>query len=617
VAVEWLDHCKKHHHACTEEQETFRPTRLLDLESVDITRKIRLVLSGDNERDEPYVTLSHCWGSATPFRLTTKTLERMRIGLDLEELPKTFRDAIEIASWFQGQLVRFFEASLLSEGGPISTADGPLQKVRYIWIDSCCIVQDSTEDWLREAKMMEKVYKNTYFNISASHSKDTTGGCFTERLLHRVVPCHYEAPSIGRVKFLAEFEFMYCLDHSALSARAWVVQERFHSPRVLHFTADQLFWECAELFACETFPEGLPACYDNKSSWHYRANMSLAPIHQRDKPQHYEIWGRICEDYSKGKLTHSSDKLIAFSGIVREFQSRLPSDKYLAGMWKGDLVSGLLWSVVGMPVQANNTRDDGVPSYIGAPPTPTFRAPSWSWLSIDDWINWSVALGRPLVRVLDATVDLVSDCDPSGEMRGGSIVLRGLLRSASWKQEGGLDFFVLDGKHGDQLHGLSTDPQSPTVGKFSLARDTGSMFPVKDIFCLLVSWFALSPYSHAEMIEGLVLRSTEVKDTYRRLGYFKANGLIPCMALKYKLRPSAQEMDRPWDKFCLPPLGRRKKVLHWFRKRIKVWFLSSTGGSDGSVEKDTEAGPADAYLGDAPYDELLFEKLEERTITLV
>jgi hypothetical protein len=95
----------------------YRPTRLLDLESVDITRKVRLVLSGEHKWDEPYVTLSHCWGSATPFRLTTETLERMRVGLGLEELSKTFRDAIEIASWFQGQLIRLFEASLLSEGG--------------------------------------------------------------------------------------------------------------------------------------------------------------------------------------------------------------------------------------------------------------------------------------------------------------------------------------------------------------------------------------------------------------------------------------------------------------------------------------------------------------------
>jgi hypothetical protein len=460
--------------------------------------------------------------------------------------------------------------------------------------------------------MMEKIYKNAYFNISASHSKDTTGGCFAERLAYRVAPCSYEAPRIGWVIFVSD-KFTYPLDYSALSGRAWVVQERFLSPRVLHFTADQLFWECAELFACETFPEGLPTCYDDQSSWHYRANMSLASIHQRDKPPPYEIWGRICASYSMGKLTHLSDKLIAFSGIAREFQSRLPWDKYLAGMWKGDLVSGLLWSVLmvdGMPVQANGAKDDGALPYITASPTPKFRAPSWSWLSIDCSIFQSrLSLPSHLVRVVEATVDLVNDGDPSGEIRGGSIVIRGLLRSASWKQEGGLDFFVLDGKHGDQLRGLPTDAQFSHSGEFLIRRDTGSMFPVKDIFCLLVRRLAPSQFSHHELIEGLVLRSTEVLDTYQRLGYFEAEGLIPCMALKYKLCPSAQGMDCPWEKFCLPPSDGEKAGR----------FVDPEFRSDGSVENDdAEVRPAaDAYEGDAPYDELLFEKLEERTITLV
>jgi hypothetical protein len=116
LAVKWLDRCKQHHFACEDGQATFRPTRLLDLASVDVTRKVRLVLSEECKGDEPYVTLSHCWGSTMPFRLTTKTLETMRVGFDLEDLPKTFRDAIEIAGWFQGQSLHFLEASLLTEG---------------------------------------------------------------------------------------------------------------------------------------------------------------------------------------------------------------------------------------------------------------------------------------------------------------------------------------------------------------------------------------------------------------------------------------------------------------------------------------------------------------------
>ena len=479
-------------------------------------------------------------------------------------------------------------------------------------------MQDSADDWLHEAEMMEKVYENTYLNISADHSKDATGGCFTERLVYKVAPCRYKAPRIGWVKLVAPFAFMKSLDNSALSERAWVVQERLMSPRVLHFTDVQLFWECAELFACETFAEGLPTSYDGESSRHYRDNRSLVSIDQRGRPDYYKMWCQICQDYSRGMLTDLSDKLIAFSGIAREFQSRLPRDKYLAGIWKEDLVSGLLWSVPTvdeMPIQANGAKDDCAMPFIAASPTPKFRAPSWSWLSIDGHVSWSLSPdAHPIVRLLEATVDLVNDGDPSGAMRGGSIVIRGQLRSASWMQKGGLDLVVLDGKHGDQMHELLKHEHSPQSGFFSIQRDTGSMFPVKDIFCLLVRRFARSTYRHNEMIEGLVLRSTEVEDTYQRLGHFGARGIIPCMALKYKLRPLAQEMDRPWDKFRLPPLDGKKRDFYLdstipFDVLLKLQAKASKGSA--------EALPADTYLGDAPYDETLFEKLEDRTITLI
>jgi Heterokaryon incompatibility protein (HET) len=462
-------------------------------------------------------------------------------------------------------------------------------------------VQDSADDWLHEAKMMEKVYKNTSLNISADHSQDTTGGCFTERLTQRLAPCRYETPRKRWVEF-APFTMTSSLQKSALSNRAWVVQERFMSPCVLHFTADQLYWECAKLFACETFPQGLPDCYDHITSWHYRTNSSLALINQRGKPNQYEIWRRICEDYSRGTLTDPSDKLIAFSGVAREFQSQLTYDKYLAGLWQGDLVLGLLWEV---------DKDRR------APPTPTFRAPSWSWLSNEGHVGWYLSSHmhhQSVVRVLEASVDLVNDGDPSGQMRGGSIVVRGHLRSASWKQEDGLDVLVLDGKRGDRL------PESCAVGSnfryFRLARDTESMFPVKDIFCLLLTRH-LSDEMNFDMIMGLVLRSTEVEDTYQRIGYFEAIGFPACMALKYKLRPLAQEMDRPWDRLRVPRFSRAKKILQWFRNRTEHRYLHLTSGSDSSEESDAETRLEYAYLGDAPYDKTLFEKLEERTITLI
>jgi hypothetical protein len=49
--------------------------------------------------------------------------------------------------------------------------------VRYLWIDSLCIIQDD-EDWAREASYMYDVYSNSYLTISATSANDSSYGLF-------------------------------------------------------------------------------------------------------------------------------------------------------------------------------------------------------------------------------------------------------------------------------------------------------------------------------------------------------------------------------------------------------------------------------------------------------
>jgi len=196
--------------------------------------------------------------------------------------------------------------------------------------------------------MMQSVYKHTYFNISADHSENSHGGCFKDRLAYKITPVPYTTPKMGRVFFVPRFDLTEPLTESPIADRAWVSQERFLSPRILHFTTDQLFWECAGLYACETFPQGRPHVYDDTTSQHYRASLDRVLAHQDDDSKIYKLWGRISQDYSRAKLTYTSDRLVAFAGIVQEFRSRLPDDTYLAGLWKADLISGLLWKVMAL-----------------------------------------------------------------------------------------------------------------------------------------------------------------------------------------------------------------------------------------------------------------------------
>ncbi|KAH7085583.1 heterokaryon incompatibility protein-domain-containing protein, partial [Paraphoma chrysanthemicola] len=84
-------------------------------------------------------------------------------GIPLVELPKTFRDAVEI-----------------------TRAIG----LRYLWVDSLCIVQDSKTDWATHVEAMASIYETAHITLAAGASGDDDGGFFA------VPPENYTKPSL-------------------------------------------------------------------------------------------------------------------------------------------------------------------------------------------------------------------------------------------------------------------------------------------------------------------------------------------------------------------------------------------------------------------------------------
>lgn len=183
----------------------------------------------------------------------------------------------------------------------------------YLWIDSLCIIQDDTDDWMRESTNISSVCGGTSLNIAASFAPSGTAGCFADQ----------EPSSIWRIlvrtKVGNEERFFECLPplmysrgltEMHLLQRGWVVQERILASRMLHFTSVQVLWECFEKVACEAFPKGF--------------------LEQRSDIEKYidkknfvgSIWP-VVELYSKCKLTYSSDEMVAISSLAQhnEFQT--------------------------------------------------------------------------------------------------------------------------------------------------------------------------------------------------------------------------------------------------------------------------------------------------------
>lgn len=132
--------------------------------------------------------------------------------------------------------------------------------VLYLWIDSLCIVQDSTKDWRRECSKMHLVYEHFICTLSAAGASDGTESLFAVYPLH--LPQHIYLPKQGifwlyRVNTLSPEEdarrqwissnpqanalsTYENLSSQALAQRALVFQENDLSFRNLHFSLQGL-----------------------------------------------------------------------------------------------------------------------------------------------------------------------------------------------------------------------------------------------------------------------------------------------------------------------------------------------------------------------------------------
>jgi hypothetical protein len=215
---EWVRHCVEEHEQCSRPLTSPKlPTRVLDVEGgTSSPENLRLFHTG--QVSGRYIALSHRWGEYTPLK-TTKTL----IGIHSEEilladLPRTFRDAVMVTRKLG---------------------------IRYLWIDCLCIVQDDPQDWLREAALMGEIFANSYCTLAATSAKDSNGGLFLPRTISQSVKLT-DWSGDSPVSYYAGIEdrFESALRDGDLNNRGWVLQERLLSPRTIHFTASQTFWEC-------------------------------------------------------------------------------------------------------------------------------------------------------------------------------------------------------------------------------------------------------------------------------------------------------------------------------------------------------------------------------------
>ncbi len=482
LAAHWIEDCVKNHVECSlvytpslpSEVLQYRsplPTRVIDVGSADGSRSPFLYES-DNQLGT-YVTLSHRWGKTPTLTTEGNTLHERKSGIELSTLSNTFRDALSITRRLG---------------------------LRYLWIDALCIIQDSPVDWQRESSRMGEVYRNALFTISATGAEDSHRGCFQLRsapLLDSVkIDCHLDDGSDCKVYIRVQ------TDHSdtnsfyddgqaaPLNDRAWCLQERLLSRRILHYGKEQMFWECHKLSLLEDGSQCEGWSW-KKRDFDVMRTCNLDQLSQVQVGQIteavYTDWRSTIKRYTARSLTRGTDKLPGLSGVANLIHA-FTGDQYLAGLWRKDLPWELMWSA----------------SFLAPLARPaTYRAPSWSWASVDGDVEYSAVDSNisSAVDIIDAQIELLGH-DKHGQVKGGWIKISGALLFANSTAE-----------HRAQSNAAEIlDESGHKIG--SCHFDVKESVP-RPVSCLLIR-LENRPSPH---YRALILEATEnVPGEYRRIG---------------------------------------------------------------------------------------------------
>jgi len=289
-----------------------------------------------------YVALSYVWGAARALRNTKDTRKDLEVKGSLleraKELPNTIKDAISLTRKLGEQ---------------------------YLWVDSLCVIQDDPDDQAQQIAAMDLIYSSAVLTIAAA-SGDTAdahlAGMPSNSREFRQHIVNIQGINLAN----RPAHFAQAIDKSVWNSRAWTLQERLLSPRVLLVGKQRCFFSCQHrqdvfIESDDVVESGLDRKFMPKVFEDYAPMMM--PSSGRVNISSYR---RVVEAYTSRQLSFASDMLNAFEGIATGFRPLFRSD-FVFGLPRSELDSQLLWQ----PSGPSTRRRDPVSG------KPLF--PSWTW----------------------------------------------------------------------------------------------------------------------------------------------------------------------------------------------------------------------------------------------
>ncbi|KAI5796016.1 hypothetical protein FPQ18DRAFT_303685 [Pyronema domesticum] len=456
LALECLDSCTRFHESCPKPQPTTLPDRVIDCSNPE---KPRIVIT-NGKLQEPQQTVA-----------TTQNIdEYVNHGIDISHFPKTIREAIEATHG----------------------------------------LGDSIQDRNRQIGKMRQIYRNSFATIVAACGKNVHEGFLRQNRPQKVpdakVPFICPDGTVGSVWIAAEFDTTtgdatrtYYDELEPMNFRGWCLQERLLSPRCLIYASHTLQLWCQH----ETVNVGQALC-EPSNGLRLPSSVWLSEEHGQsvspsDGETSRQAWLNVIFDYTLRKLSISGDKLVAIAAVAEQF-NHVWNSQYLAGLWQHTLLLDLLWYNTGL-FELN-------------PRPGIYRAPSWSWASIDDHVVAQSfedrfepgAYDLAECDILGCKVTPASADVPFGQVSSGTLILEGHLKEAT------LQYTKSDQKSGNTLVQLDMDGVSEVVSVGWARMD--ALEEKSNIWIIPMLWD-----KGGEFMEGLIVTAAG-EGYFRRVGHF-------------------------------------------------------------------------------------------------
>lgn len=342
LIFKWLRKCDEEHENKCRKPATLPPSHRILL--IDVEKGCVV----DSVEGAKYAALSYVWGDVKTFQMRRGNIEELRQpgSLSQKQLPKTIRDAI-----------------LLTRS----------LRIRYLWVDSVCIVQD--DDDLRNIHLnsMAAIYANSYVTFIAAEGEDANHGIpgvengDNPRTLKR----NTFRTANGDRYLLKEKHEAWPVS-SKWDSRGWTYQEGLLSTRTIILNG-LASWCCPSNYWQEdTEITTVPLKIGDDNKPRFPDDATIHPL---------TTWASLLKQYNKRSLTRDADVLPAFAGVAAVLKTHFKGG-FFFGIPEEHMYVGLLWRCA-KPVRRRVAvvQESGENSL-----------PSWSWVGWEgplDLALWS------------------------------------------------------------------------------------------------------------------------------------------------------------------------------------------------------------------------------------